>query len=92
MIMEFIGKLILEAILQVIAYWLGRSVAMLIMPTIGIEPFHKQQQEPRWNWRGFTYMKSGKRFLYTESIQLLGLAFLFLIVGGFAAMLHDVAR
>jgi len=62
---------------------------MLFLPHLGIEPLSKQKSMPRWKWRGFTYMQSGRRYLYTESVQLLGLAIVMVLIVGFAIMIHN---
>ena len=84
-----IGEIVAEGILQVAAYGLGRTLAAFFLPHLGIEPLEKQKSIPRCKWRGFTYEKSGRRFLYTESIQLLGWAVLLFVGIGFAIMIHN---
>jgi hypothetical protein len=66
---EVVGQFLFE----VLAYGTGKICALVLVPHIGIEPFEQQRSAPRWKWRGFSYLKGGRRFLYTESIQLLGL-------------------
>ena len=71
--MSILFELIGQFIFEVLAYGTGKIFALVFVPHIGIEPFDQQRSAPRWKWRGFSYLKGGRRFLYTESIQLLGL-------------------
>ncbi len=78
MLFEVVGQFIFE----VLAYGTGKIFALVLVPHIGIEPFEQQRSAPRWKWRGFSYLKGGRRFLYTESIQLLGLGVWIIIAFG----------
>ena len=69
MLFEVIGQFIFE----VLAYGTGKIFALVFIPRLGIEPLERQRSAPRWKWRGFSYLKGDRRFLYTESIQLLGI-------------------
>jgi len=73
-------EIVARALLEVLAYGTGKVFAQALVPHLGIEPFERQQSTPAWKWRGLTYAKGNRRFLYTESIQLLGLG-VWLIVG-----------
>jgi hypothetical protein len=50
------------------------------LPHLAIEPLEKQKSMSRFKWVPFTYTKDNRRFLYTESVQVIGLAF-WVIVG-----------
>jgi len=84
-----IGEIIAEGIFQVASYGLGKTMAVFFLPHLGIEPLEKQKSMPPWKWRGFTYEKSGRRFLYTESIQLLGLSIILLLGIGLALAISN---
>ena len=71
--MSILFEVIGQFIFEVLAYGTGKIFALVLVPHIGIEPFDQQRSAPRWKWRGFSYLKGDRRFLYTESIQLLGL-------------------
>ena len=71
--MSILFELIGQFLIEVLAYGTGKIFALVLIPHIGIEPFDQQRSAPRWKWRGFSYLKGNRRFLYTESIQLLGL-------------------
>lgn len=84
-----IGEIIAEGIFQVAIYGIGKGMAMFFLPHLGIEPLEKQKSMPPWKWRGFTYEKSGRRFLYTESLQLLGFVVLFLVGIGIVVLVRN---
>jgi hypothetical protein len=79
---EFITRLILE----LISYPLGRACAAVLFPWLGVEPLHKQKQAPPWKWRGFTYKRGNRAFLYTESVQGLGVMVMLLAATIFAVV------
>ena len=83
-----IGEIVAEGIFGVAIYGIGKAMAIFFLPRLGIEPIEKQKSMPPWKWRGFTYEKSGRRFLYTESIQLLGLSILVIIIAGIVVAVH----
>lgn len=84
-----IGEIIFQGVFEVACYGVGKMMAIIFLPHIGIEPLEKQKAMPPWKWRGLTYEKSGKRFLYTESLQLLGLAMLIILgIGLILVMRH----
>jgi hypothetical protein len=85
---SFFGELLARAGFELACYAIGKSAAILVLPRLGIEPLEKQKPMPAWKWRGFTYEKSGRRYLYTESIQLLGFAVLSLIGVGVVVMVR----
>ena len=72
--MSILIEFIAEIILTYLAYGTGKIFTQVFVPHIGIEPFDQQRSAPRWEWRGFSYVKGNRRFLYTESIQIVGLS------------------
>jgi len=84
-----IGEIIGQGIFEVACYGLGKTIAIFFLPHLGIEPLEKQKSMPPWKWRGFTYEKSGRRFLYTESIQLLGLGIILVLGVGVAVAISN---
>lgn len=79
--MTVLFELIAQFVFEVLAYGTGRAFAFLLVPRLGVEPIERQRSAPRWKWRGaFTYQIGNRRFLYTESIQLLGIG-VWLVVG-----------
>ena len=83
-----IGEILGQVILEVVAYGIGKAVAIILLPHFFIEPLTEQRSMPPWKWRGFTYRKDGRRYLYTEAIQLLGLAVLLACTIGALAVAH----
>ena len=71
--MAFLIELLLQFFLEVVAYKTGRVAAPVLLPGTRVEPMHRRAAVPRWNWCGFTYAKGKHRYLYTESIQVLGI-------------------
>jgi hypothetical protein len=71
--MEFWGGFAAQGVFEGTAYLVGKAVASVLLPHLGIEPLEKQKSMPfSWTGRGFTYQRAGARFLYTESIQFIG--------------------
>jgi hypothetical protein len=87
--MNTFSEIVAGGIFEAICYSLGRAVAIFFLPHLGIEPFEKQKSMPPWKWRGFTYEKSGRRYLYTESIQSLGLVILLVVIAGIAMVVRN---
>ena len=87
MLMDIIG----EASLEGLAYGVGRAVVAMFLPHLSVEPFVKQKSASGWKWRGFTYKRGSHRYLYIESIQLIGLAAL-LLLGAAAAIMMRYAK
>jgi hypothetical protein len=81
---EFVARLVLE----LISYPLGLACASVLLPWVSVEPLNKQKQAPRWKWRGFTYKRGNRTFLYTESVQLLGVVTILLAATIFALARH----
>ena len=71
-----------RVVLETIAYFTGKALVLVAMPGFELEPFERQRSASRWKWQGFTYSTGGRRFLYLESVQLLGLA-VWIVVGAF---------
>lgn len=71
--MSILFEIIGQFVFEVLAYGTGKLFALLFIPRMGIEPLEQQRSAPRWKWRGFSYLKGDRRFLFTESIQLLGI-------------------
>ena len=82
--MDIIGEVILEGL----AYGVGRPVVAVFLPHLRVEPIAKQKSASGWKWRGFTYKRGSHRYLYIESIQLIGLATLLLLTAAAAIMLR----
>ncbi|MPN26637.1 hypothetical protein SDC9_174062 [bioreactor metagenome] len=47
---------------------------MLALPSYGVEELAKMRTARRGAKAGFSYERNGQRYLYLESVQLLGLA------------------
>jgi hypothetical protein len=78
-----------QGIFETAAYVVGKAVAFAFLPHLGIEPLQHQKSMPfSWASRNLTYRKDGRRFLYTESIQLIGTAVLLTCAVGLALMVH----
>jgi hypothetical protein len=88
-VVSFFGELLSQVVFEFAAYAVGKGTAFIFLPHLGIEPLKKQKSMPPWRWRGFTYEQNGRRHLYTEAIQLLGLAVLFVIGIGIVAMVRS---
>jgi hypothetical protein len=85
--MNFLGEIVAQGLLEGIAYFVGKAIAFVFLPHLGIEPLKRQKSMPSsWKWRGLTYTKGGKRYLYTESIELIGVITLLLVGFGALAM------
>ena len=89
--MSFLGELLAQAGLEIASYAIGKAVALLLLPHLGIEPFSQQKSMPPWKWRGFSYKRNSRRYLYTESIQLLGISVVLVLGIGIAAFVRHLA-
>jgi hypothetical protein len=69
------GEIIGQVLVEVLFYGTGRVIAPILFPALKIAPFEKQKSAVGWKWRGFTYNKGSERYLYTESIQVIGFVF-----------------
>ena len=91
--MSLLGELLAEAGLELASYAIGKGAALLLLPHLGIEPLSRQPKQkslPPWKWRGFTYEQNGRRYLYTESIQLLGIAVVLVLIIGVTAFVRHL--
>jgi hypothetical protein len=71
-----------------IAYFTGRLIAAVLFPHLQIEPFDRQRSIPRrWNHKRITYEKGGQRFLYMESIEMIGTAFWLVALSAFIGLM-----
>ena len=86
--MSILFEIIGQFIVEILAYGTGKFFALVFIPRIGIEPLEQQRSAPRWKWRGFSYLKGDRRFFYTESIQLLGMAVWILVALVVVAFFH----
>jgi hypothetical protein len=66
-------EIIAEILFEVLLYGTGKVFARVLLPHLGIEPLERQRSTLAWKWLGFTSSKDNRRYLYTESIQVLGL-------------------
>jgi hypothetical protein len=85
---SFIFELIGQFLFQSLAYGVGKVIAAVFLPNLKIEPLQKQESMPPWKLRGFTYERGSQRYLYTESIQLLGICTLVLVALVAILMVH----
>jgi len=69
-------ELLFQLVFEIVLYGVGRAVLLVFAPHIGVESQTKQAKSSSkwWDWRGFSFMHNGKRYLYLESVQLVGLA------------------
>lgn len=77
--MAVIFEVVAQFILEVLAYGVGRAVAAVFLPHFSVESLGMQKSMAPWKWRGFSYKHGSKKFLYTESIQVLGVATMLLV-------------
>jgi len=66
-------ELLFELVFEIVAYGVGRAVLMVFAPHVGVETQTKSPDRS-WSWRGWSFIRDGKRYLYIESVQLIGLA------------------
>lgn len=69
------GELIGQLLFETLFYGTGRIIAPILFPTLRIEPFEKQKSAVGWKLRDFTYTRGNERYLYIESIQVIGFVF-----------------
>ena len=70
--MEFIGWLLLS-VWDRIAYITGLVTIIPLLPIYRVESVMNPRSNPYiWKSMGFTYHKSGKRYLYRETIEAIG--------------------
>ena len=81
---ELIGQVILEDLL----YGTGRGFSMLFLPHLGVEDPNHEESKSKGRWWSLTYVRRGRRFLYGETLQLIG--FLIWVVIG--ALLFVVVK
>jgi len=74
--MAFALELLFQVVLEVVAYGVGRAVLLVVAPRCGVETQVKSPKAPKspWTWRGFSFMRAGKRYFYVEAVQVVGLA------------------
>ena len=88
--MSVIIELFVRIVLELAAYGVGHVFVVIFLPWYRIESGsrHDPKEEHRWKWRGFSYLDSGRRVLYVESVQLIGLV----IIVGLVAMGYGLSR
>ena len=73
---EIIGQVIVEVLL----YGTGRGFSMLFLPHFGIEDHGHEESKSKRRWWSLTYVRRGRRFLYGETLQLIGFL-IWIIIG-----------
>ncbi|MBB6096443.1 multidrug transporter EmrE-like cation transporter [Povalibacter uvarum] len=86
--MAAVLEVVAQFIFEVLAYGIGKIVAAMFLPHLKIEPLRMQKSIAPWKWRGFTYKRGSGRFLYTESVQLIGVVSLLVIGLGIYLMVR----
>ena len=71
--MEFITRIFVEIIFEVIAYNTGYYMWLILPTKIQIEPLVKQKNRKGREFFSFTYTKGTTKFLFHDSIALFGL-------------------
>lgn len=69
-----LGDVIGQWVGEVFLLGLGKAVAAVCLPGYEWEDARRLRTQPRGAGAGFSYERNGKRCLYLESLQLLGLA------------------
>ena len=67
------GDVIGQFIAEVILGGLGKVMAAVFLPQFAQEDAGKTRAMPKGNKTAFTYERNGKRYLYGETYQLVGL-------------------
>jgi len=67
-------ELIAQLVLEVLCYGTGRIIAALLTPTIHAELRDPPRAQRRSFW-ALTYVQSGRRYYYHETLTVLGLLF-----------------
>lgn len=70
---------LVELILEVVAYQVGRAIASVFLPHLKIEPVTQAKSLTLRDWLKVTYQRGSQRFLYIEAVQLLGFVSLLLL-------------
>ena len=83
--------LLAEIVFEILAYCAGKAVATVLLPHLKIDTLSKQQSEPQGRWWAFTYVRGGHRYLYTKSIQAIGVVTLLLAGFGPAMVLRHAS-
>jgi hypothetical protein len=79
-VMSAILEVLVQAVFEVLLYGTGRGFAMFFLPHLGIEDAKHTEAKTQRRWWSLTYIKGGRRMLYDEALQLIGLCF-WVIVG-----------
>jgi hypothetical protein len=78
--MKVVFEILGQALFEGLCYVLGKAIAVVLFPFWRVEPLSEQRSSSGWEWRGFTYQKGRHRYLYTESIQLIGVVALIFVL------------
>jgi hypothetical protein len=71
--MEGFYRLLMMFIWDYVIYVTGLLAALPMLPFMRVESVMKPRSNPyMWKSFGFTYHKSGKRYLYLEAVQAIG--------------------
>ncbi len=68
-----LGDVIGQFITEVLLLGLGKAVAAIFLPAHGWEGLHRMRTQSKTAKAGFSYERNGRRYLYLQSLQLLGL-------------------
>ena len=74
-----LGDVIGQFITEVLLLGLGKAVAAIFLPAHGWEGLHRMRTQSKTAKAGFSYERNGRRYLYLESLQLLGLVALLVL-------------
>ena len=70
--MSVVLELFFQFLAEFVAYGVGRATFLIFAPHYGVESGDKPPRRP-WNWRGWSFERDGRRYLYIETVQLVGL-------------------
>jgi hypothetical protein len=72
--MQYVLELLFKIVVEILLYQTGKFFAPILVPHLKVETYDRQKIMPSsFKRQGFTYRRGKKRFLYTESIVLIGL-------------------
>ena len=77
--MHFIFELLFQIIFEFACYGIGRAFLLVLAPHYGVESLDGSPKRP-WKWQGWSFVSNGRRYFYTESVQMVGLLVLIVLV------------
>ena len=77
--MEFLVRIFVEIIFEVLAYNTGYYLWSIVPSKIQVEPIVKQKRRKKRDWFTFTYSRGNTKYLFHDSIALIGLSVWFAV-------------